>query len=238
MYRCRARGIKTKLYHYTLNSPTSLLEKADIFLMNGAEDRHQQIVAKDFDKKKLKIFKEKIKAQTPGLFICGAYQFLGSKYIAKNNQTVNGLNLYNFYTTATKYKNNIRLIGEIVVKITNKKMLKNPIFSRHNYQYLIGFENHNGRTFLPDNKQALGKTVLGYGNNDFDHYEGLYFNNLVATYLHGPILPRNIALCDFLIEKALLAKYNQTVNLKPLNDQLEQKNRDYLLKKLNVKVEF
>ena len=231
-YRCQQRNIKVETIDFTIGSSAKLLEQADLFLMGGAEDRQQQIVAKDFSKEKIKILKQKINSHIPGLFICGAYQFLGSYYQINQNKLA-GLKISNHYTVSRSQEP--RLIGDIVTKITNQNLLKHPLFQLNENRLLIGFENHGGRTYLADAKQALAQTIKGFGNNTTDKTEGLVINNLIATYLHGPILPRNPRLADYLIEKALEIKYNQAVVLKPLNDTEEQKNRRWLLNKLNVK---
>jgi len=231
-YRCQQRGIKIKILNFTLNSPLWLLEQADLFLMGGAEDHQQEIAANDFDSAKIKVLAKKIAENVPGLFICGAYQFLG-QYYQINNQKLAGLKLSMHYTVSVPDKP--RLIGEIVTEITHPNLCKFPRFKNQNHSLLIGFENHGGRTYLNEQKNALGKVITGQGNNGQDKTEGVVINNVIGTYLHGPILPRNPALADYLIEKALEIKYNQTVALKELNDDLEEQNRQWLLNKLNVK---
>lgn len=233
-YRCQNRGIEVQTINYTINSPLELLEQADLLLMGGAEDRQQQIVAKDFTTEKEKILKQKISAQVPGLFICGAYQFLG-KYYQINHQKLPGLNISDHYTLTLAKEP--RLIGEIVTKVSHQQLLEHPQFQNKENQFLIGFENHGGRTYLTNQKQALATTIKGQGNNQSDLTEGVVINNLVGTYLHGPVLPRNPALADYLIEKALKIKYNQAVRLTAINDHLERENRRWLLNKLNVKNE-
>lgn len=232
-YRLQARGIKTKTNYFTINSPTSLLEESDLFLMGGAQDSAQKLVESDLTNKRLAILKTKIKRFTPGLYICGAYQALGEYYLTADNHKIRGLNVIPLYTKTSK-KNFKRLIGDIVVEVTHPYLLESSYFAKKNNRYLIGFENHSGQTFLKNNKQKLGHVKHGFGNNNKDQSEGIVYNNSIGTYLHGPILPRNPALADFLIEKAILVKYNQRVSLKPLQDDLEHLNREYLLKQFDV----
>jgi len=234
-YRLKERQIKHRVEQFTIGSnPKDLLE-ADLFLMGGAEDAQQQLVVKDLTTAKRQILKDKLTRGTPGLFICGAYQFLGEYYETPDKDRLPGLNLAPFYT-ASPSSSDRRLIGEMVVEVTNPKLLQSAQFTSQESRYLIGFENHGGRTHLNDSDLALGKVVHGQGNNGSDGSEGLLIHNTIGSYSHGPLLPRNPQIADFLIEKALSIKYNQSVELGALPDQLEQQNRRYLLKKLNVQV--
>lgn len=232
-YRAKRRGFKLIIKKFSINSNYRELLDCDLLFMGGAEDRQQKIVAADLVKDKRKALAEKIQAGTPGLYICGAYQFLGEYYQAADGTQLECLNILPFYTKQLDTDSK-RLIGDIVVKIVNKHLVSQ--ISNQDDLYLIGFENHGGRTYIKNNKFAIGKVLKGFGNNDTDDTEGYVFKNSIATYLHGPILPRNPKLADILLENALKLKYNQEVKLKLLADELENKNRKFLLKKLNVKV--
>jgi len=86
---------------------------------------------------------------------------------------------------------------------------------------IAGFENHGGRTYLGDGAQPLGKVVSGHGNNDRDGFEGVKRDNVIGTYLHGPLLPKNAWLADHLIALALERRYGTRPELEPLDDELE-----------------
>jgi len=195
--------------------------------MGGAEDWQQEIVSKDLRGEKRKIFIHQIEHNIPGLYICGAYQFLGEYYLTADNKKLPGLRIISAYTQQST-RTSKRLIGDIVCEVTHPTLL--AYLQNEEDRYLIGFENHGGRTILSDNKTALARTITGYGNNDSDTTEGSVYNNTIATYMHGPLLPRNPKIADFLIAKALSVKYNHEVNLKPLNDMVIHNNRSYLLK--------
>jgi len=224
--RAQSRGIETEIIEASVDTPSSELAKADILFMGGAEDWQQEIVSKDLTGKKLKVLKHKITHGTPALFICGAYQFLGEYYVTADGKKLPGLSILPFYTEQKK-ESEKRLIGDIIVKVTH------PIFAPYHAPnkpyYLIGFENHGGRTVIPQTSDAIGKTVVGFGNNDTDQHEGFVYQNTIGTYLHGPILARNPMIADFLLAKALLVTYNEKIDLAPLNDEIIQKNRKYLL---------
>lgn len=119
----------------------------------------------------------------PGLTVCGGYQFLGTKYITPDGTELDGLGILDFYTTSQKE----RLTGDIVIE-------------SETFGTIVGFENHGGRTH--HDFGTLGRVTHGYGNNDTDKKEGIHYKNLLGTYLHGPILPKNHELTDYLLEKA------------------------------------
>ncbi len=232
-HRAKMRNIKTEVIEFSLKSSPQLLEKADLFMMGGAQDQQQELVAKNLLGKKAKILNQQIKKGVPGLFICGGFQLLGDYYQTKAHK-LTGLSISNHYTESKSRDK--RLSGEIVTRITHPQLTKHPLFRKKNNLWLIGFENHQGRTFLTAPPTALAKVESGYGNNGQDQTEGVVIHHAIGTYLHGPILPRNPAFADYLIEKALEIKYNRTVRLDPLEDILEQQNRIYLLTKLKVNV--
>ena len=187
--RCEWRGINLKITNITDTSGVKL-SNCDIFFIGGGSDREQSIATKEFMKIKNE-FKSAIESGVPALTICGGYQFLGEYYKTADGEKLEGLNILDFYTES--YNNKERLIGNILVE--SKK-----------FGSIVGFENHGGRTF--HEYETLGKVLVGYGNNDFDKKEGLLYNNLIGTYLHGPILPKNPILADFLIREALNNKYS------------------------------
>jgi hypothetical protein len=86
---------------------------------------------------------------------------------------------------------------------------------------IAGFENHGGRTYLGAGAAPLGKVVSGHGNNDRDGFEGVKRDNVIGTYLHGPLLPKNAWLADHLIALALERRYETRPELEPLPDELE-----------------
>lgn len=49
----------------------------------------------------------------------------------------------------------------------------------------------SGQTFLGPNAQPFAIVVRGAGNNSKDGHEGALYKNVIGTYLHGSILPKN-----------------------------------------------
>jgi hypothetical protein len=95
---------------------------------------------------------------------------------------------------------------------------------------VVGFENHGGRTCIKDNK-PLGKVLYGSGNDGRSGYEGVVYKNVIGTYLHGPLLPKNPQLADELILRALRKKYGEEITLPPLDDSEEREANEYVCKR-------
>jgi len=220
--RCEWRGIKTKVERLDVGFSEAKLQECDILIMGGAQDKQQEAVAQDLSKKK-NILKELIENGTPGIYICGAYQFLGKYYEEANGEKIAGLGIFDLFTKNSK-ENNSRLIGNLA-------------FESGTPEYrLLGFENHGGRTYLGKNILPFGRVIKGFGNNGEDKTEGAHYKNSFGTYLHGPILPKNPLLADYLIEKSLENKYKKKIILKKLDDSLEEKARLTIAKRLSIAI--
>lgn len=124
-------------------------------------------------------------------------------YYDTDDGRIEGLSLVDIYTE----QGSPRLISNIVIQNDRMEL---PI---------VGFENHGGRTYINDN-EPLGKVLFGYGNNGDDGMEGVRYKNVIGTYLHGPLLPKNPQVCDLLLSNALMRKYG-TAELVPLDDTQE-----------------
>ena len=228
--RAEWRGINiiVERINQTINHQS--LAAADILFMGGAQDIQQEIVQKDLNGKKGKIIKDLVEGNTPGLFICGAYQFLGNYYKDAYGTEIKGLGVFNMFTESRPDEN--RLIGNIIIK--PKSDLLSTSYQLQATSYLTGFENHGGRTYLTDKTQAFAKVIKGYGNNGEDMTEGIHFKSTIGTYLHGPILPSNPQLADYFIESALVKKYGEELKLEKLDDTLSEKAKMNTLRKLKA----
>ncbi len=217
--RCEWRKINTQVLKLNEGFNEKLLDSIDILFMGGAQDTQQKIVSKDFTLSKTEFLRKKIEHETPGLYICGAYQFLGKYYKEASGTKIKGLNILDLYTEHPGVGKE-RLIGNIAVKASDGNVV-------------VGFENHGGRTYLSKNLKSFGQVVKGFGNNGADKTEGAIYKNSIGIYLHGPILPKNPEIADWLIEKALEKKYKKKIKLEKLNDSLSQKAHDVILKKIS-----
>lgn len=210
MKRSLWRGIEAETIAFGLEDSIDF-SKLDIVLLGGGSDREQRIVCS-----RLRDIRENFHHYVEDggsvLAVCGGYQLLGHYYKTEED-TLEGLSLVDLYTE----QGSPRLIDNIV--------LENPDFSLP----IVGFENHGGRTYIGDNK-PFGKVVYGHGNNDEDGQEGVLYKNVVGTYLHGPLLPKNPHICDYLISNALERKYGKGA-LEPLDDTQEIQANQELYKR-------
>lgn len=176
------------------------IKKADIIFIGGGSDREQSLCTDELFAIK-DDFKAMIEDGVSCLTICGGYQFLGDHYVTPEGDKLEGLGILDFHTVS----NGPRLIGNLLVQ--------SELFGN-----IVGFENHGGRTY--HSYGTLGTVVSGHGNNGEDGKEGLLYKNLMGTYLHGPILPKNPKVADYLLQKAMERKYGVS-ELSPLDDGLE-----------------
>lgn len=190
-------------------------KKLDIVMLGGGGDREQMKVLEILQKYK-KEFSEYVENGGVVLAVCGGFQMLGKSYILKN-ESVEGLGILDIESTAK----DSRVIGNVVIESNlDGKIVK-----------IAGFENHSGQTFIKD-LQPLGKVICGSGNNGEDSTEGVLYKNLIGSYLHGPLLPKNSSLTDFILARALRQKYGEEIKLSPLDDTLENKALEYMIEKM------
>jgi lipid II isoglutaminyl synthase (glutamine-hydrolysing) len=219
-YRLKKVGVRPIINKISVNEPAGLILKMDIIFMGGAQDKQQEIVNNDLKNRKGKYLKDVIEKGTPGLFVCGAYQFLGKYYKTADGTIIDGLGAFDLYTENPGI-NFPRCIGNIIIEAKLFPKIK-----------LVGFENHGGRTYLHDKKLAFARVIKGFGNNGKDLTEGIFYKNSFGTYLHGPILPKNPELADYLIKKALEKKYGKGIKFKKIDNIWENKARDFVISKL------
>lgn len=218
--RAQWRGIEVTLKNFSIDNKISTGE-VDIFFFGGGQDQSQSLVASDIESNgKGKIIKQEIERGVPLLAICGGYQLLGEYYKPHKEPKMQGVGLFPAYAVAS----DTRMIGNIVVSSSITHTL-NPTFPQERQAllipYLVGFENHSGKTYLKDGAKPLGTVVNGFGNNGEDKTEGCIYKNAIGCYMHGSLLPKNPDLADWLLQKALEVKYGKKVTLKPLDDSLE-----------------
>ena len=228
--RCEWRKIDTKVQQITIGTDEQLLKTVDFILMGGAEDRQQEIVSQDLQSGKDKILKELIEKNVPGLYICGAYQFLGKYYKEADGRIINGLGVLDMYTQnlGLGYQ---RLIGNVV---SETKIITATLDQSNSI--MVGFENHGGRTYLGKNTLPFGTVIKGFGNNGKDGTEGAVYKNSIGTYMHGPILAKNPQLADYLIATGLKIKYKKEINLERLDDGLENSARSAIASRLKLQL--
>ncbi len=205
------RGIEVKTKVHTDRETAPDFEHTDILFLGGGSDREQALVLEILRK-----HKDALHAYIENggvlLALCGGFPMLG-QYIETADGKQNGLGILNIHTDLTHK----RMIGDVV--------LSSPLCS----SLICGFENHPGITCIGD-YTPLGKILTGFGSDGTGAQEGLLYKNVFASYLHGPLLPKNPQLCDVILTRALKQKYPEFTVLSPLEDSLEEAANGYIVK--------
>ncbi len=182
------------------------LAGVDIILLGGGSDREQEVVARA-----LPMYRPDLAhaadAGLPILAVCGGYQLLGEYYELASGERITGLRLVDVATRA----GGTRLIGNVAVERLTPS-------GQGTGETVVGFENHVGRTH--HEYPAFGRVLRGHGNNGEDGLEGLCHKGIVATYIHGPLLPKNPHVADQLLRTALRRR-GLDRPLAPLDDTFE-----------------
>ena len=214
-YRIEKICYKAIIDQYSIGDEAPDFSSYDLVFAGGGADNEQSILSEDLIK-----YKENIKkAVDSGVFfllICGAYQLFGKYYKGVEGNIIPGLEIFDYYTEAINDRKK-RCIGNIVLEVTlDDKKTK-----------VIGFENHGGQTY--DISTPFGNVLFGNGNKFQDTHEGFFRKNVIATYLHGPLLSKNPELCDYIIKHCLERKYNEDIIWQDLDDSFETLCREQLL---------
>jgi CobQ-like glutamine amidotransferase family enzyme len=195
--RCEWRGLGFE--HAAASLGESLEpDSHDLFYMGGGQDRDQVAVARDMASTKREALHGAAERGAVVLAVCGGYQLLGHSY-ELGGEKLPGVGLVDLTTVREAGP---RLIGNCAIEAD---LGRGP-------RIIAGFENHGGRTYLGPGERPLGRVLAGHGNNGRDGFEGVRRDNVIGTYLHGPLLPKNVWLADRLIELAL------DIELEPLED--------------------
>ena len=195
--RCEWRGLGFELAASSLGERFDP-DAHDLVYMGGGQDRDQVAVAKDMEATKRDALHSAAGRGAVVLAVCGGYQLLGHSY-ELGGEELPGVGLVDLRTIREPGP---RLIGNCAIEAD---LGTGP-------RVIAGFENHGGRTYLGEGQTPLGRVISGHGNNGRDGFEGVHSRNVIGTYLHGPLLPKNIWLADRLIELAL------GIELEPLED--------------------
>ncbi len=208
------RGIEPCIKECTMENPDFDLKNSDIVLLGGGSEREQMLVLDKLLEKKSEI-SEYVENNGTVLALCGGFELLG-KTIIFENESHQGLGVLDISTDLSLSKK--RLIGNVVIELDNGDRV-------------VGFENHGGRIDI-GNHTPMGKVLKGFGNNGESGFEGVLYKNVFASYLHGPLLPKNPKLCDKILLSALCRKYGDFTELSPLNDDLEERANSYMIDRI------
>lgn len=202
--RCRWRGIGFRVAESGIGEQLQP-DAHDLIYLGGGQDRDQLLCAEDLVKVKGQALVAAAEDGALILGVCGGYQLLGDSYELGRSQIIPGLGLLGVRTVREPGP---RLIGNVAIELD---LGDGP-------RVLAGFENHGGRTRLAAGQAPLGRVLKGFGNDGASGFEGARRGNVIGTYLHGPLLPKNAWFADWLIATALRIDASA---LAPLDDDLE-----------------
>jgi hypothetical protein len=204
--RCTWRGIDFELAASGLGEALDG-EAHDLFYIGGGQDRDQRLCAQDLIETKRDGLRAGADRGAVVLGVCGGYQLLGHSYTL-GEEEIPGVGLLDVRTVR---EDGPRLIGNVAIEVS---------LADGEERLLAGFENHGGRTYLGSGQQPLGRVLKGHGNDGRSGLEGARSANTIGTYLHGPLLPKNVWFADWLIARALGIAAAELV---PLDDEIERR---------------
>lgn len=185
--RAEWHGYQPELLDY--NPGDEFPEDVDLIIGGGGQDSGQTKIHRDLMQRANQL-KTLAEDEVPMLMICGMYQLFGHFFKTKSGDMMHGIGLFDLETHGSEQ----RLIGNVVT---------------HSERFgdIVGYENHSGLTYLGSRAQPLAKLIKGAGNNGQDDTEGAVYKNVIGSYLHGSLLPKNPALADWLVEHAAQRRY-------------------------------
>jgi CobQ-like glutamine amidotransferase family enzyme len=205
--RCEWRGLGFKLEGVGLGEPLDP-DAHNFYYIGGGQDRDQILCAEDLATVKRDALHAAADRGAVVFAVCGGYQLLGHAY-ELGGQRLPGVGLVDLETVR---EDGPRLIGNVAIEVE---------LEPGRPRVLAGFENHGGRTRLGASEHALGRVLRGHGNDGHSGLEGVRggpHGNVIGTYLHGPLLPKNAWFADWLTATALGPESGA---LAPLDDALE-----------------
>ena len=209
--RCAWRGIRSTVCEADVGEAPDFTE-FDLILLHGGQDCEMRVAARDLEMKAGSL-REAIEGGVVVLAVCAGYQLLGKYYAPVDAPPINGIGVLDAVTEG----GGTRLMSHIAVACD---------LGQGRQRTLVGFENHSGRTYLGPGAGPLGRVIAGSGNNGEDGTEGARYREVYATYLHGPLLPKNAWLTDHLISGALTHRYRDAGTLDSLASLEDQTETD------------
>jgi CobQ-like glutamine amidotransferase family enzyme len=199
--RLEWRGLPVAVVPVNIGDP--LPHDADVLLGGGGQDAAQGEIGADFASRGAEL-RAMADDGVVMLTICGSYQMLGHEFVTQEGVRIAGVGVLD----VTTHGQAVRLIGNNYVDT--------PDAGR-----LVGYENHSGLTTLGSEVRPLGRTQHGRGNNGRDGTEGAVRDNVIGSYLHGPVLAKSPRFADNLLQRAY-ARRGESTDLEPLDDALPE----------------
>jgi len=216
--RCAKRGISVSMQEAPLGERVDFATFDLLFLGGGMEDMPDVLLDELHAWRGAEICAA-IEDGKATLAIGSGYQLLGRTYKTADGAERDYIGALDFHSIAQAE----RVVGDYMFQWDE---LGEPV-------KIVGFENHSAKTFLGSGVRPFGTVRSGYGNNGEDKTEGARYHNVVGTYCHGSLLPKNPKLADWLIQLALERKYG-TVTLSPIDDTLEERAHGFLVQRLST----
>ena len=214
--RLQWRGIDVSVTNLPIGQNCDFTD-FDIFFMGGGQDFEQEVLLRDLSNGKAAEIKAAVEDEKVFLTICGGYQIMGNYFLTHDGVQCDFIGALDLYTIGQKE----RMIGNFTFDCL-------PI---NGGSRVVSFENHSGKTYLGGGLSSLGTVVSGFGNNGEDQTEGARYKNVIGSYGHGPLLPKNALLADYILALALTRKYPGYL-LPQLDNSFENKAHDYMIKRL------
>ena len=215
--RLRWRGLDCSIKKLPIGEQARLSD-FDLVFIGGGQDFEQEVLLEDLHRGKDREIRAAVEDGLPFLTICGGYQMMGAYYETHDGHRCDFIGALDLYTVGSRQ----RMIG-------NYKFRCGP---ESGGSLVVGFENHSGKTRLGSGVLPLGSVLAGFGNNGEDGTEGARYRNVFGTYSHGPLLPKNPELCDFILRTALERKYGRA-ELTSLEDSAELAAHDAMAAKIH-----
>jgi len=215
--RCAWRQIELEVIDASVGDPVKPAA-SDLFFFGGGQDREQATVSEDLARGNGEAIEEAVREGAALLAVCGGYQLLGRFFRTGEGAEIPGSSLFDAFTVAGPERNVGNVVAETEIDGTRRT--------------LVGFENHSGRTYLGPEAQPLARVLVGRGNNGEDKLEGCRQGTAIGTYLHGPILPKNPWLADWLIAAAVRRRTGAEMPLPQVDDTAETIAHDTMAKRI------
>jgi lipid II isoglutaminyl synthase (glutamine-hydrolysing) len=172
--RLQRRGIAVEVV--TLLADDVVPATLDCYVVGGGEDHTERAAAARLHHAPL------ARAWNHGavvVAVCAGFQLLGTTVELADGGTITGAGLLDATTMAEPE----RRVGDVVIDS-----------ARPGLGAVCGFENHRCSTTVHGPHEPLGV------NRADGRVEGVFGSRLLGTYLHGPVLVRNPALADAVLE--------------------------------------
>jgi CobQ-like glutamine amidotransferase family enzyme len=225
--RCAWRGIDLEVVEASVGDRVEPAA-CDLFFFGGGQDREQETVSADLARGTGEAVQEAVAEGAALLAVCGGYQLLGHFFRTADGTEIPGVGLFDAHTVAGPSRRVGNLVAEPLAggrdRADQPASSDGPAWPPAGHPstgVLVGFENHSGRTYLGPGAAPLARVVVGQGNNGEDGFEGAIYRTAIGTYLHGPVLPKNPWLADWLIRAAVQRRLGPDATLAPLDDRRE-----------------